>query len=323
MKFGSFSIILNDNEYNKFGFKTKNNNDLLKITQLKNHHNRECIIGNKFLTNTNDYVIKIYKNTLVDITNTKFLEYLKDGVSKYDTDKINKIFETKFLNDQKLQGYFVENLGDIDLFDTLTNLIKLEVNIWIIDTYKRINKFVLQMCGVLKYLQSNKIGHFDIKPENIIYNNNQMMIPFEKRFKLIDFGFAEKYPFQKYTNNLCGSTNYTPYNSSKKDNYSWVIKEKVNDWIYNPIQKKYIHYINSSYNDDPGLIYKTDIYSMGIVFNQLIHYVNGYMKLKNKQQINNREVFILIQNMTHKDIEKRFTPIDCTNYLNNFKLLFR
>ena len=38
--------------------------------------------------------------------------------------------------------------------------------------------------------KENKIGHFDIKPENIIYNNNQMMIPFEKRFKLIDFGFV-------------------------------------------------------------------------------------------------------------------------------------
>ena len=65
------------------------------------------------------------------------------------------------------------------------------------------------------------------------------------------------------------------------------------------------------------------MYSMGIVFNQLIHYVNEYMKIKNKLQINNREFVILIQNMTNNDIEKRYTPIECINYLNNFKLLFR
>ena len=255
MRFGSFSIILNGDEYNKFGFKN-NDNDLLKITHLKQHHNRECILDDPFLTHSNDYVIKIYKNTLVDITNTDFLEYLKDGVNKYDNDKINQMFKQNLINEQKLKGYFVENLGDIDLFDTLTNLVKLEVNIWIIDTYKRINKFVLQMCGVLQYLQDNKIGHFDIKPENIIYNNNKMMIPFEKRFKLIDFGFAEKYPFKKYSNNLCGSTNYTPYNSPTKDNYIWVIKEKVNDWIYNPVQKTYVHYIHRNNSGDPELIIK-------------------------------------------------------------------
>ena len=165
------------------------------------------------------------------------------------------------------------------------------------------------------------MSHFLILLHLIVYFTTKLLSLTSHYHLMINFTFNQiKYPFKKYSNNLCGSTNYTPYNSSKKDNYIWVIRDYVNDWNYNPLQKKYVHYINR-YNKDPKLIYKTDIYSMGIVFNQLIHYINEYMKIKNKPEINNRELVILIQNMTHKDIESRYTPIDCVNYLNKFNIL--
>ena len=50
-------------------------------------------------------------------------------------------------------------------FDSLTDLIELKINIWSVDTVIRVNMFAVQMSNCLEYLQSHKMGHFDIKPE--------------------------------------------------------------------------------------------------------------------------------------------------------------
>ena len=319
MKFGSFSILLSENEYSKFGFKPNTNDlpkPLFKITYLK-EGNMGDVIYSDFLNKQNDYVVKIYKETnLITINNnTTLINYLKDGVKKYDEYKINKIFIFSLKKEINLKGYYLENLGDIDLFDTLTHLIQLENNIWIIDTIKRINEFMIHMCEALEYLKTNHMGHFDIKPENIIYNNNTILIPFGKRFKLVDFGFADKYPFDRYSHNICGSVDYTPYYSVKNKIHNWSINNKPNDWLLNPITKKYIHYIYQN-NYNPELIYKTDVYSMGVVFNQLIFYINSYKIGTKLDVINDDNITSLINNMTHKDITKRFYPINCIHYLN-------
>ena len=47
---------------------------------------------------------------------------------------------------------------------------------------------VAQLFKGLTYLHDG-ICHFDVKPENVTYN------PMTKRFKYIDFGYAEIYPF--------------------------------------------------------------------------------------------------------------------------------
>ena len=171
MKFGSFSVLLDENEYNKFGFKPNTNDlhtSLFKITHLKDG-NMGDITYSDFLNKKNDFVVKIYnESNIINVNSNKLLiHYLQDGIKKYDEYKINKIFNTGLKEEINLKGYFLENLGDIDLFDTLTQLIKLENNIWIIDKNKRINEFISHMCEVLEYLKENNIGHFDIKPENI------------------------------------------------------------------------------------------------------------------------------------------------------------
>lgn len=323
MKFGSFSILLTENEYSKFGFKSNINDlpsPLFKITYLK-EGNMGDITYNKFLNKKNDYVVKIYnESSLINLNSTSLINYLKDGVKKYDEYKINKIFNNNLTNEINLKGYFLENLGDIDLFDTLTQLLQIENNIWIIDTIKRINEFMIHMCEALKYLKENNIGHFDIKPENIIYNNNTILIPFGKRFKLVDFGFADKYPFDRYSHHMCGSVDYTPYYSVKNKIHNWSINNKPNDWLLNPITNQYIHYIYRYYYN-PELIYKTDVYSMGVVFNQLLYYINCYKIGKKLDVINDANITSLINNMTHKDITKRFYPSKCIKYLNDDKSL--
>jgi len=321
MKFGSFSILLDKDEYSEFNIININdiedtNKPLFKITQLTNG-NMGDITHIDFLNKKNDYVVKICKeNYLINVSNQLLIDYLKNGVKKYDDYRVNKIFKSNLKNEINLKGYFLENLGDIDLFDTLTHLIDIKSNIWIIDTTIRIYKFFKQMCETLEYLQLNGIIHLDIKPENIIYNNNKILIPFEKRFKLADFGFADKYPFERYRNKICGSVDYTPYYNYYKNKAEWCLNNKPNDWLFDTTKKKFIHYVDRN-NLKPELIYKTDVYSMGIVFNQLLYYINSYMKNKKLEIIDDDIIIYLINNMTHKDIIKRFYAIDCIQFLKN------
>ena len=324
MRFGSFSILLNENEYSTFGIKPTINDEskpLFKITYLKDG-NMGDIKYSDILIKQNDYIVKIYKeNMLIDLNNKSLINYLKNGIEKYDEYKVNNLFTNILYNSLNLTGYFLENLGDFDLFDCLKQLIELDTNnIWIIDTNKRINEFIIHMCEALEYLKDQTICHLDIKPENIVYNNRQILIPFGKRFKLVDFGFADKYPFDRYSHNMCGSVNYTPYYSVQNKIHNWSINNKPNDWLLNPITKQYIHYIYRNYYN-PELIYKTDVYSMGVVFNQLIFYINSYKIGKKLDVINDANITSLINNMTHKDITKRFYPSNCIHYLNGDKSL--
>ena len=320
MRFGSFSILLNKDEYSQFNINNggdieDTNKPLFKITLLTNG-NMGDITHINFLNKNNDYVVKIFKEKyLINISNKLLIDFLKNGIKKYDEYRVNKIFNSNLKNELNLKGYFLENMGDIDLFDTLTHLFEFKTNIWIIDTNIHIYNFFDQMCKTLEYLQLNGIIHLDIKPENIIYNN-KILIPFEKRFKLADFGFADKYPFKRYRNKFCGSVDYAPYYNDSKNKSEWCLNNKTNDWLFDTTKKKYIHYVDRN-NFKPELIYKTDVYSMGIVFNQLLYYINNYIKHKNMDIFDDNKAIDLINNMTHKDIKKRFYAIDCIKFLKN------
>ena len=310
MKIGGFSVILTLDEVSNRV--VPDEHVLYKVTQCKKTHNGEDTYID-FLKTQNDYVAKIYKDTIVNINDDdKLLEYIKDNIKKYDNDNINNIFYNNIKSDYKLIGYFIENGGSIDLFDTLTHLINLEDNIWMADTENKVYSFSIHMCECLKYLQDNKMGHFDIKPENIIYNDSGT-VSFGKRFKLIDFGFADRFPFEKNSTKMCGTPLYIPCMLPNTNYPEWSLKIKTNDWNYNPVQKKYYHYINYTY--EPELIYKTDVFSMGIVFNQLLHYINDYLYRLHSRQNQFTTIRNLIKHMTHKDIVSRYYSVDCINFL--------
>ena len=324
---GGFSVILTSTEYLKNNIIIPNNescdNVLYKVSQIKKTHNGEEQYID-FLNKKNDYVSKIFKDTFKIITDDKLLDYIKDNIKKYDTYNINNLFYNNIKTEYKICGYFVENAGKIDLFDTLTTLINLEDNIWvndiendigINDVNSKIYEFSYHMCKCLEYLQDNKIGHFDIKPENIVYNDNGD-VSFGNRFKLIDFGFVDSYPFDIYSKKMCGTPLYIPCMLQNTNYPGWALKIKTNDWNYNTVNKKYYHYIN--YNYVPELIYKTDVFSMGIVFNQLLYYINDYLYRLYSRSLQFNNLNKLIKQMTHKDIVIRYFSIDCIKYLDKY-----
>jgi len=306
MKFGSFSIILDKNEYKHLGFKFDSvDNILMKLSQINSCQEGE-IKNIDFLTKTNDYVIKIYKYTKIDINIDKnILEYLKKGIEEHD---IEDIFHLN-LEKEKFIGYFIENLGKIDLFDSIAHILENKTNIWSDNTQTHLNEFITQMCEALQYLEQNKICHFDIKPENIMYNDIES-ISFGKRFKLIDFGFAETYPFIKYIKKSRGTPIYAPYHSNI--NYpEWALELYPNDRLYNTYSKTSVHYV-IQHSAPIDLLYKTDIFSMGMVFNQLLFYVNKYIEQSEYRNIND-----LINNMTDINIVTRYTSKQCIAFLEN------
>ena len=319
MKIGSFSFVLTKLEYGKFNFKLNEENKLededklFKLTIL-NYDNDE-LSNIDILEKKNKYLCRIYKESIQDINvNLKLKHFLLTSLEKSNLD-----FEHEFLKNVNLnlKGYFVENLGSNDLFDTLTNLINFKNNIWSINTLNKLNKFITHMLEALLYLKKNGLCHFDIKPENIMYLNS-MNLTFGERFKLIDFGFSEKYPFKKYLKKICGSAFYTPYPIDKIEYPSWAINGKCNDWIHSTILRKKYHYVSFNKNgDNYKLLYKTDVYSMGVTFNQLIYYIERYNENKKNDKLNLVKLNTLITHMTHCDINKRYYSEECLIFLEN------
>ena len=309
MKFGSFSLVLNKDEYSNIGFEFNDyDNIMLKITQKTDTLGEINYLD--FLSKKNDYVVEMYKYTKIDINlDDKLIEYLSNCIREQD---IYNIFQLK-LSEEKFVGYFMENLGNIDIFDSLTQLLNNEPNIWDVDTDNRLTLFGLQMCNALKYLKQNSIAHLDIKVENIIYNNNTISMPFEKRFKLIDFGFSDTYPFNNYKNKLYGSPFYSPY-CSQTEYPEWSLKLNPNDWTYNKQHKKFVHYVVIN-NADSNLIYKTDIYSMGIVFHQILYYINKY----SNKNTGNHLLSSIIKHMTDININSRYDCDECIDFLEDDK----
>ena len=318
MKLGSFSVILNADEYLKNNIKPPNlekkESYYYKITQIKKIHNGEELYLD-FLNKENDYLAKLYKDTKSNINkDDKIIAYIKENITKCEDYDINQIFKNNILTDYKLLGYFVENVGNIDLFDSLSDLLDLKINIWSVDTVNRFNLFATQMCKCLKYLQSHNMGHFDIKPENIVYNYNNSL-SFGKRFKLIDFGFADHYPFTKFTSKVYGTLDYVPIHFKDTKNQRWKVNDNPNDWFYNSVQKKYIHYTTK--NNNYELIYKSDVYSMGIVFNQLKYYIEDHFNTLNIESGNLNHIKILTNKMTHPNILDRYYANECIDYLDD------
>ena len=66
---------------------------------------------------------------------------------------------------------------------------------------KLIKSFVFQMCKAVSYLHKNNMIHRDVKPENLLIDENLNL-------KLCDFGFARKIKLNKQNNNVDTMTDY-------------------------------------------------------------------------------------------------------------------
>jgi len=66
---------------------------------------------------------------------------------------------------------------------------------------KLIRSLVFQMCKAVAYLHKNNMIHRDVKPENLLIDENLNL-------KLCDFGFARKVKLNKHNNNIDTMTDY-------------------------------------------------------------------------------------------------------------------
>ena len=322
-KSGSYSIILNKPFFQKYINKGLyiekhmiNKNLLLKLTvpnQILNY-NGEIFLG-RLLDKIDKYSLyfaKYYTNKIYNIDKNNLL--LLDLKEKYTENHM-------LLKKTKLIYYYIENVGNIELFDILTNMRNCNINVF--TRNKNVLLFSFQMINALKYLHNNFIAHFDIKPENIMYNDDPL-IPFERRFKLVDFGFAEKYPFRNYLNcgRICGTAYYLPLPVSLKldeDDITKTLIRNCNDWVnYKEFDRpKILHYC-IYYKQDINLLFKTDIYSLGVIFYQILYLklVYGYFPINKKNIRIFRENYMnLIDNMTHNNIVERYNIDECFDHI--------
>ena len=126
----------------------------------------------------------------------------------------------------------------MDLHDTITSLDLGDYSFW--RNYKTIIDFSKQIMDGLNFLHKKKLCHLDVKPENIMVNI------FKQNFKIIDFGFCSKFPFEDYVCNIKGTPGYFPKYIKDCEITQWLPKVIANDMIQvngaTPITKKRLVY---------------------------------------------------------------------------------
>lgn len=106
--------------------------------------------------------------------------------------------------------------------------------------------YFVQLIAGLKYLNSNKIMHRDIKPKNILLTDNR------KTLKLCDFGFAKEItPIIPRSYTICGSPMYMAPELFKDNNYDETI----------------------------------DIWSIGIILFEFLYGYNPFHRVKDKYEL--------------------------------------
>ena len=316
IKSGSYSIVLGNGHFNQILNIKKSNNILCKISNfyLKKHNEMKYINTIRTISNY-EYYYSIVESDIYNIDKTSgFYSYLLEIVDNVNIGILKK--------ESQLGFCFINNEGNMELFDSI-EIINSEnsLNIWEGNTYKKIKIFTEHILYAIYFLHQKKICHFDIKPENIIINTyiNNSMTSFHRKFKLIDFGFAEMYPFKNYLKKPKGTIGYIPKKYENTDLYDceYLPNKKPNDW-YNGKHLSIVYPNNLNYS-----LYKTDSYAFGRTLfylnNRLEKYYskNVYKKsscfcfIKSKNKYKNKKFIDLINQLTHNDIYFRLLPQQC------------
>jgi serine/threonine protein kinase len=333
IKEGQFTIILGEGHFSKF-LKHENiqlnpliykkddlindsddfTNKLMKISYINDFHSDYILKEIKKINNYKIY-FSLPNSKKTDIPNSSLLYSF---ISNLDfNDEIHPIIKKNF----NLYYSLINNEGDYDLQEIFQKIYDYgDISIWEDKPKKKIICFIRQLLEAVDFLHKNKIVHLDIKPENIMYN--QLISNFSKRFKLIDFGFADKEPFNHSLDKPKGTLGYTPtYYFS--NNERWLPTLHPNDWE----NGKHISLFNQG--DKRFLIYKSDIFSLGRVIFYLDHLLNNqflnqykndkwfcYKKKRYKKLYDNIYINSLTFYMTEEKIEKRYDIDLCFKFLN-------
>ena len=155
--------------------------------------------------NKNKYAIKIYsRESLLDPQKRNTIKNEINILKQLDNVNVMKLYED--INTPKYLYLVMEYINGISLLET----IKKDKNHYFEE--KRAIKIFIQIVKGISYCQSKNICHRDIKLENILLIDNDIV-------KIIDFGFAVKTNKETYQKLFCGTPSYMAPEIVNKEKY--------------------------------------------------------------------------------------------------------
>ena len=275
IKTGATTVLLGNRHYEgHFGYKP---NKLLKVTKVDEGHDEfKNMPFVRAIKNYKDYYIIPDQEITKILPDSDFYNYLKILVKNYDL----KIF------DDTLYCCYVDYGGSMDVMDSLMCF---SPRIW--SSAKAILKFSDQIMTGLKFLHEIEIAHLDIKPENIVINICNLT------FKIIDFGYSSKYPFDDFVNNIRGTPCYFP-KDIKSGSDLGLPKIDANDL------EQYRGKIPM--DTDRTLVYKIDSYCLGRTL-LLVYDVYKSKSRKMFEGSSRTNIKLLLELLLEKNVHKRLT----------------
>jgi len=239
IRVGSVSIVIDQHHYGKY--LTPKENKLFKITYLESNQDefQHMDIISKIPRAQDYYAL------------TENLKFKLDSFPKF-LEEVEQIIidkEVDTMKSQTLVGFFIDNAGDTEIFETVVEMIEdRKSSVW--KKPQDILNFTQHIIEGLDYLHQEKICHLDVKLENIMLDSKT------KKFKIIDFGYATQEPFTKFIQYPRGTPGYFPQYIAEEKISKYHPLIKANDMIYDdegclPIRR------------NPSLVYKIDSYCLG------------------------------------------------------------
>lgn len=300
--YGTSAIILPYKKHKKF---TGNNNQkpLCKVTPF---NNGEMLVLKSLSKrpDADNFLIPLIESNEIRINDKmppkikKFMKYLKD---------LNSTEKPKIYHGTFNFTYMLFKSGEIDLFDICTDIINFSNHYFLKNTNEKVRNMAVNLIDAVNFIHTLGICHFDIKPENIVLDS--------ERFKLIDFGFAEAFPFTTYiTRGPRGTMEYIPFNTNNREIINNGFSEidpyiPCNDWSRNSNGWSHFFYGNNPSKNvciKTSQIYKSDIYALGKTINRVIQI------LKEKENITIKNIKF-INSFIERDVFKRPLIFDDIN----------
>lgn len=287
LKTGASSILLGPERHK--GYISPKTNKLLKITRRMSKHD-------EFIFLPVVRQIKHYEKYYCIPDN--LISILKPSDSFYRELKNMMYREKMKIFDGPLECYFINYAGNKDIFDAVCELDYNGVSpIW--KSWKDILHFIEKILLGLGFLHDKKLCHLDIKCENIVVNMQT------KEYRIIDFGFCAKEPFDDYVKNIRGTPGYFPKHMKGHEPNIWLPRIYANDMVLDNFMLPMAR--------DRKLVYKIDSFCFGRVINMLFYVFNdtyqqycfcyGYSK-KSK-------ICSIINDLLKSDVHKRLTVKQC------------
>ena len=287
VKVGSTSIILEPGEFG--GYVKEDKDKIIKVTKVVTEYND--------FTHLNDIKkIKNYKKyySIPDepinllFPTDDFYSHIKNLVKDLEINIFGKY----------LIYFTMDKAGDKEVYDTIIDMTNNDLSIW--DSYKTIINFSKFILEGLSFLHRKQISHLDIKAENIMVNIKK------KTYKIIDFGFSSKYPFDDFISNIRGTPCYFP-KQYKSNITSWFPKIYANDLLYIGNQTLIKVY--------RILVYNIDSFCLG----RLLYYIN-YIYTEKKiyscfsiEKYNRNKLNKIIESLIEPNTFERLSPRKCLN----------